>query len=49
MSGVTAGSLLLQCWETSLGQQVYRLVITDFLLAVVATSLLEFVRFQIYK
>ncbi|XP_033608829.1 transmembrane channel-like protein 5 isoform X2 [Cryptotermes secundus] len=38
-----------ECWETSLGQEVYRLVITDFLLAVVGTSLAEFVRFQIYK
>lgn len=38
-----------ECWETSLGQEVYRLVIIDFLLAVVGTSLAEFVRFQIYK
>ncbi|KDR19382.1 Transmembrane channel-like protein 5 [Zootermopsis nevadensis] len=38
-----------ECWETSLGQEIYRLVITDFLLAIVGTSLAEFVRFRIYK
>jgi hypothetical protein len=41
--------MFFQCWETALGQEVYRLVITDFLLAVVATSLAEFVRFHIHK
>lgn len=38
-----------ECWETSMGQEVYRLVIIDFLFAIVGTSLAEFCRFQIYK
>jgi len=41
--------LSLQCWETSMGQEVYRLVIIDFLLAIVGTFLAEFCRSQIYK
>jgi hypothetical protein len=41
--------VLLQCWETLLGQEVYRLVVIDFLFAIVGTSLAEFVRLQIYK
>lgn len=39
----------LQCWETSMGQEVYRLVIIDFLFTIVGASLAEFCRFQIYK
>jgi len=38
-----------ECWETSVGQEVYRLVIIDFLFTIVGTSLAEFCRFQIYK
>lgn len=38
-----------KCWETSVGQEVYRLVITDFLFTIVGTSLAEFCRSQIYK
>ncbi|XP_069692484.1 transmembrane channel-like protein 7 isoform X2 [Periplaneta americana] len=38
-----------ECWETSLGQEIYRLVIIDFLLAVVGTSVAEFIRYRIYK
>jgi len=41
--------LSLQCWETSMGQEVYRLVIIDFLFAIVGTSLAEFCRSQIRK
>ncbi|PSN57177.1 hypothetical protein C0J52_01475 [Blattella germanica] len=41
--------LTSECWETSLGQAVYRLVIIDFLLAVVGTSLAEFVRYYVFN
>ncbi|XP_067006643.2 transmembrane channel-like protein 5 isoform X1 [Anabrus simplex] len=37
------------CWETSLGQEVYRLVLMDFLIAIVGTSLSELVRRRIYE
>ncbi|KAJ9580188.1 hypothetical protein L9F63_004131, partial [Diploptera punctata] len=37
------------CWQTSLGQEVYRLVVTDFLLAVIGTSLAELLRVLIHK
>jgi hypothetical protein len=39
----------LQCWETLVGQEVYRLVIIDFLFAIVGASLVEFFRYQICK
>jgi len=44
-----APDLSLQCWETSVGQEVYRLVIIDFLFTIVGTSLAEFCRSQICK
>ncbi|XP_054273355.1 transmembrane channel-like protein 5 isoform X2 [Macrosteles quadrilineatus] len=37
------------CWETSLGQEVYRLVMTDLLLAVLATTLAETVRARLVR
>jgi hypothetical protein len=40
---------VFKCWETSVGQEVYRLVITDFLFTIVGTSLAEFCHSQIGK
>ncbi|KAK7867508.1 hypothetical protein R5R35_009411 [Gryllus longicercus] len=37
-----------ECWETSLGQEVYRLILVDFLIAILGTALAEFVRKRIY-
>nr|CAD7443852.1 unnamed protein product [Timema bartmani] len=38
-----------ECWETSIGQEVYRLILVDFFITIIGTSLAEFVRFRIYK
>ncbi|KAG8296208.1 Transmembrane channel-like protein 5 [Homalodisca vitripennis] len=38
-----------KCWETSLGQEVYRLIMTDLLLAVLGMTLAETVRSQLKK
>uniref|UniRef100_A0A1B6C112 TMC domain-containing protein n=1 Tax=Clastoptera arizonana TaxID=38151 RepID=A0A1B6C112_9HEMI len=35
---------ILLCWETSLGQEVYRLIMADFIVAVVAMTIAEFIR-----
>lgn len=37
-----------QCWETSLGQEVYRLILMDFIFGVIGTALAEFIRKRIY-
>lgn len=35
---------LIQCWETFIGQEIYRLVLIDFLIALVGTFFSEFIR-----
>ena len=37
-------SLYFQCWETLVGQEIYRLVIMDFIFTLGATFCLEFLR-----
>lgn len=58
MEGVVVGVVIAfwlkhknpsQCWQTLLGQEVYRLVVTDFILAIIGTSLAELLRTFINK
>ncbi|XP_059472562.1 transmembrane channel-like protein 7 isoform X2 [Neocloeon triangulifer] len=37
------------CWETSLGQETYRLILVDFFIALLGTSLAEFIRAVVYR
>lgn len=39
-----AGSAIIRCWETYVGQQVYKLVILDFIVVLGTTFLLDFPR-----
>ena len=36
--------LYMQCWETYIGQQIYKLVVLDFLVAVIVVFFVEFPR-----
>lgn len=40
---------IVQCWETALGQEVYRLIMTDLLLAVVGITVAETIRSQLKR
>ncbi|KAK6624217.1 hypothetical protein RUM44_011076 [Polyplax serrata] len=37
-----------ECWETVLGQDMYRLVLLDFIFGLMGTALSEFIRYRIY-
>ncbi|XP_065339052.1 transmembrane channel-like protein 7 isoform X1 [Cloeon dipterum] len=39
----------VQCWETSLGQETYRLILVDFFIALIGTSFAEFIRSIVYQ
>ncbi|KAK3089319.1 hypothetical protein FSP39_002708, partial [Pinctada imbricata] len=39
----------IKCWETYVGQQIYKLVIMDFLVVVIVTFIVEYPRGLIYK
>lgn len=38
-----------RCWETSIGQHIYRLVFFDFLFSVILTSIIQLLRYLVYK
>lgn len=38
-----------ECWETAIGQKVYRLIIIDFLIVTVFGAVLRCIRFIIYR
>lgn len=38
-----------ECWETSLGQEIYRLVLLDFIFALIGTAAAELIRYRIFK
>ncbi|XP_071132214.1 transmembrane channel-like protein 7 isoform X2 [Mytilus edulis] len=43
------GTTSIKCWETYVGQQIYKLIILDFLVGVIITFVVEFPRRIIYK
>ncbi|KAL5018334.1 hypothetical protein ScPMuIL_004056 [Solemya velum] len=43
------GSGSIKCWETYVGQQLYKLVVLDFFVVVIVTFVVEFPRKIIYK
>ncbi|XP_063445695.1 transmembrane channel-like protein 7 isoform X2 [Mytilus trossulus] len=43
------GTTSIKCWETYVGQQIYKLIILDFLVGVIITFVVEFPRRFIYK
>lgn len=42
--GISPGCTSIQCWETHVGQELYKLVIMDFITVIVVTFLVEFPR-----
>ncbi|XP_060522067.1 transmembrane channel-like protein 7 [Cylas formicarius] len=40
---------LNECWETSLGEEIYRIIIFDFIVSVVCAALFDILLFGIYK
>ncbi|XP_021359888.1 transmembrane channel-like protein 7 isoform X1 [Mizuhopecten yessoensis] len=47
-TNVSAGSII-KCWETYVGQQIYKLVILDFLVLIIVTFIVELPRRLVYN